>query len=58
MREMGVAGKESMFKMMNSICWFLNLIMESARDFVEVVPTLELIIWVRDIDNRTVYSFY
>jgi hypothetical protein len=44
--------------MMNSICWFLKLTMESVTDFGGVLPTLDLIIWVRPTDNKTMYSFY
>jgi hypothetical protein len=49
---------EVLEKMMNSICWFLNLTMESVKDFEGVLPTLDLIIWVRAEDNKTMYSFY
>ena len=38
---------EDVEKMRNSICWFLNLTMESALDFWGVLPTLDPIIWVR-----------
>ena len=44
--------------MMNSICWFLNLTMESAKDFGGVLPTLDLPIWVRSEDNKTMHSFF
>ena len=44
--------------MMNSICSFLKLTMESCLDFDGVLPTLDLIIWVRKEDNKTLYSFY
>ena len=49
---------EVLEKMTNSICWFLNLTMESVKDFEGVLPTLDLIIWVRAADNKTMYSFF
>ena len=49
---------EVLERMMNSIFWFLNLTMESAKDFDGVLPTLDLIIWLRQSDNKTMYSFY
>ena len=49
---------EIMEGMMNSICSFLKLTMESCLDFEGVLPTLDLIIWVRVEDNKTMYSFY
>ena len=42
---------------MNSICDFLTLTMESVDDFHGVLPTLDLSIWVRD-DNKTMYKFF
>ena len=44
--------------MMNSMCSFLKLTMESCLDFNGVFPTLDLIIWVRMEDNKTMNSFY
>ena len=43
--------------MMNSVCDFLTLTMESILDFDGVLPTLDLSIWVRE-DNMTMYMFY
>ena len=62
-REKGMTGLEKslevMEMMMNSISWFLNLTMESGRDFEGgVLPTLDLVLWVRPEDNKTLYSFY
>ena len=48
---------ESFKAMMNSICNFLSLTMETATDFGGVLPTLDLSIWVRE-DNKTMYMFY
>ena len=42
--------------MMNSICNFLSLTMETEVDFNGVLPTLDLSIWVRE-DNKTMYMF-
>ena len=41
---------------MNSICNFLKLTMESVMDFNGVLPTLDLIIWVGD--NNKIMSSY
>ena len=43
---------------MNSICSFLNLTMESEVDFGGVLPSLDLNLWIRKEDNRTLYAFY
>ena len=43
--------------MMNSICNFLSLTMETEVDFNGVLPTLDLSIWVRE-DNKTMYIFF
>ena len=43
--------------MMNSICEWLKLTMESVDDFGGMLPTLDLNIWVRE-DNMVVYIFY
>ena len=48
---------EVMKAMMNSICDFLTLTMESNLDFVGALPTLNLSICVRE-DNRTMCKFY
>ena len=32
--------------------------MESELDFGGVLPTLDLNIWIRGVDNKTLYSFY
>ena len=40
--------------MMNSICNFLSLTMETEVDFDGVLPTLDLSIWVRE-DNKTMF---
>ena len=57
----GMTGLEKtteVFKaMMNSICNFLSLTMETATDFGGVLPTLDLSKWVRH-DNKTMYMFY
>ena len=42
--------------MMNSVCNFLTLTMESILDFDGVLPTLDLSLWV-DEDNRTMFMF-
>ena len=42
---------------MNSICSFLKLTMESVLDFEGVLPTLDLVIWVGD-DNKVLYRHY
>ena len=61
-RTAGMSGLEKtiqvMKEMMNSIFTFLKLTMESCMDFDGVLPTLDLIIWVRKEDNKTMYSFY
>ena len=43
--------------MMNSICDWLNITMESVDDFGGKLPTLDFNIWVRE-DNLVVYIFY
>ena len=43
--------------MMNSICDFLVLTMETADEFNGRLPTLDLNIWIRE-DNVTMYIFY
>ena len=43
--------------MMNSVCNFLTLTMESIIDFDGVLPTLDLSLWV-DEDNRTMFMFF
>ena len=48
---------EGMRDMMNYICNFLTLTMESVLDFDGKLPTLDLIIWVRE-DNKTMFMFY
>ena len=60
--EMGMTGLtktiEIMKMMMNSICSFLKLTMESQVDFGGVLPSLDLTLWVRKEDNCTLYAFY
>ena len=60
--EMGMTGLaktiEIMKMMMNSICSFLKLTMESEVDFGGVLPSLDLTLWVRKEDNCTLYAFY
>ena len=57
-----MTGLEKMLKvmeqMMNSVCDFLNLTMESILDFDGVLPTLDLTIWTREEDNKTMFLFY
>ena len=48
---------EIIHAIMNSICNFLKLTMESVLDFDGVLPTLDLIIWVGD-DDKILYKFY
>ena len=43
--------------MMNDVCSFLKLTMESVDDYGGRLPTLDLTIWVRE-DNKTMYLFY
>ena len=43
--------------MMNSVCDFLTLTMESILDFDGVLPTLDLSIWVAE-SNMTMYMFF
>ena len=45
-------------QMMNSVSDFLNLTMESIIDFNGVLPMLDLAIWTREEDNKTVFQFY
>ena len=58
----GISGLEKtiqiMKDIMNCICRFLRLTMESVLDFDGVLPTLDLVIWVRKTDNKTMYSFF
>jgi hypothetical protein len=42
---------------MNSICSFLKLTMETVLDFEGVLPTLDLVIWVGD-NNKVLYRHY
>ena len=48
---------EVMERMMNSICDFLNLTMESVDDFEGVLPTLDLTIWVRQAATKQCSGF-
>ena len=48
---------EVMRDMMNSICNFLTLTMESILDFDGKLPTLDLKLWIRE-DNKTMFMFY
>ena len=49
---------EVMKAIMNEICNFLTLTMESCQDFLDRrLPTLDLNIWV-DGENNTLWSFY
>ena len=43
--------------MMNSICSWLKLTMEHEEMFDEVLPTLDLIIWVSK-ENKVLFSFF
>ena len=60
--ELGMTGlaktMEILRMIMNSICSFLNLTMESEVDFGGVLPSLDLNLWIRKEDNRTLYAFY
>ena len=49
---------EVLSQMMNSVCVFLNLTMETVMDFEGVLPSLDLNIWVREEDNKTMYTFF
>jgi hypothetical protein len=61
-QESGMTGLEKtlevMEQMMNSVCDFLNLTIESILDFDGVLPTLDLTIWTREEDNKTMFLFY
>ena len=61
-QEVGMTGLEKtleiMEQMMNSVCDFLNLTMESILDFEGVLPSLDLAIWTREEDNKTMFLFY
>ena len=58
-QEVGMTGLqktlEVMKDIMNSICDFLSLTMESVDDFNGVLPTLDLSLWVR-WDNKTMFN--
>ena len=60
-RMKGMTGLEKTLQViqaiMNSICGFLKLTMESVLDFEGVLPTLDLVIWVGD-DNKVLYRHY
>ena len=44
--------------MMNSICWYLTLTMETGDDFPDGrLPTLDLNIWIGQ-DNKVLYIFF
>ena len=61
-KKMGMTGLEKTIQvlkdMMNSITSFLKLTMESEIDFGGTLPSLDLTLWVRDVDNKTLYAFY
>ena len=60
-QEVGMTGLrktlEVMKDIMNSICDFLTLTMESVDDYNGVLPTLDLSLWVR-WENKTMFKFY
>ena len=60
-RDRGMTGLQKTLEvikgMMNSVCNFLTLTMESEDDFAGELPTLDITIWV-DANNKTMFKFF
>jgi hypothetical protein len=54
----GMSATSKAAEVMNSICGWLKLTMETEEMFDGKLPTLDVMIWVEETTNLIMFSFY